>query len=496
MLRAPRAFWRRVARWRMGSVRVWLVISTMLALSAVAAGVVGAQLTRGALADTRTELRTRLQPAQRDAERLTTAWLDQEAGQRGFALTGREALLAPYDRGHQRAVELERSLRLLLRDEPRSLELLAEAGAAGRTWRREAAGPEIAAVRSGDVSRAAMTRMILAGEIHFDVLRARLGALSREIDSRSAAELDAFDRNRAAADRATTVAAVLALAALALTAGVLWLVLSRPLNRLLDQLAAVAAGDSTRPIDVGGPNEIRSISAAAETMRVRLVDRSERLGVLAERERLAAELHDVTIQRVFALGLGLSALASSNPEMTRPLAALLTEADDIITELRRLIFALGNEQVGGDVETRVRQLADLSIPVLGVIATVRVTGEVDQVRGGTADELLAVTRKALRDVAGRPEVETVTVAIDVSTDVSTDASTGEETGTDAGRTAGRICLQVTDDGTAVPGSAATDPRMRELRARARMQGGDLTVAHVDAEGTTVGTTVRWWVPLS
>lgn len=484
MLRAPRPFPRWARGGRMGSVRVWLVISTMLALGAVAAGTVGAELTRGTIHDTRAVLRFHLQPAQRAAQQLTTAWVDQENGRQAYLLTEREAMLQPYVRGRQRAAEVAGSLRVLLRDEPRALRLLDQVDRSGAAWRTRAAGPEIAAVRADGLTQAERVAMITADTVYFDDLRGRLSALGEEIDRRSTVEVDRLDRTQAAADRASTVAAVLALVALVLTGSVLWLVLSRPLHRLLDQLAAVAAGDSTRPIDVGGPNEIRSISAAAESMRVRLVDRSERLGVLAERERLAAELHDVTIQRVFALGLGLSALVSSNPEMARPLAALLNEADDIITELRRLIFALGREEVAMGVDSRVRQLAELSIPVLGVIPDVSVTGDVGLVRGGIADELLAVTRKALRDVAGRTKVGAVAVSIDVGS--------GTDAGTDADATVDRVCLEVTDDGTAPQGTPAADARMRDLRARVRLQGGDLTVAQVRGKGTTV----RWWVPLT
>src|SRR6478672_4568094 len=85
-------------------------------------------------------------------------------------------------------------------------------------------------------------------------------------------------------------------------------------------------------------------------MRISIVDRSaelvaaqHELSVQSERQRVAADLHDTTIQRLFGLGLKLSALASQRTELQGTLNALIDEADEIIRQLRQMIFEMNGD---------------------------------------------------------------------------------------------------------------------------------------------------------
>ena len=117
------------------SLRLWLIAAAVLALLAVGTGAVATVVTRGKVHDSTVELNDHLRPAQSAAQRLLTAYVDEETGQRGFVLTGREAFLQPYRVGVRRAAALEDELTQLLQGRREALTLLADVKAAGVTWR-------------------------------------------------------------------------------------------------------------------------------------------------------------------------------------------------------------------------------------------------------------------------------------------------------------------------------------------------------------------------
>jgi signal transduction histidine kinase len=194
-------------------------------------------------------------------------------------------------------------------------------------------------------------------EERFKTLRGRLGALQGEMDRLVGAEVARLGTAQARVGEAMVVATVLAVLALMSTVMLLHFALTRPLARLRSQLDAVSTGEYDRRIDTPGPAEIRQIAEAAETMRMSIVDRSadlvaaqHELSVHTERQRMAADLHDTTIQRLFGLGLKLSALASQRPELAGTLNDLIDEADEIIRELRRMIFEVNEDEIRASVE--------------------------------------------------------------------------------------------------------------------------------------------------
>lgn len=333
------------------SLRLWLIAAAVLALLAVGTGAVATVVTRGKVHDSTAELNDHLRPAQSAAQRLVTAYVDEETGQRGFILTGRDAFLQPYRVGVRRAAALEDELTRLLAGRREVLTLLADVKSAGVTWRVHALH-EIQAVRHQGTESVHNVARQRKDKVVFDSLRDRLDALQRQMEVLVGEEVARLGAAQRQVEVAMQVAMVLAGLALAATVALLHFALTRPLSRLTGQLGAVAGGEYDRRIDASGPQEIREIAEAAESMRMSIVDRSadlvaaqHELSVQTERQRVAADLHDTTIQRLFGLGLKLSALASQRTELASTLNALIDEADEIIRELRRMIFQMNEDEI-------------------------------------------------------------------------------------------------------------------------------------------------------
>jgi CHASE3 domain sensor protein len=334
------------------SLRLSLLAAAVLALLAVGTGAVATFATRDVVASVSSELTGRLRPAQGASQSLLTAYVDEETGQRGFVLTGDERFLDPYRDGGQEVSRLQLRLEQLLAGNAEASRMLREVRAAGQTWNTHVAA-QIGAVRDQGPAAVRDVRIQREEKRIFDRLRSRLDALRVEVNRLVDAEVQQLATAQDHVDTAMVIALGLAVAALACTVALLWFALTRPLSQLLEQLATVARGDYRRRIDAQGPEEIQRLAEAAETMRVSIVDRSSELaeaqhelGVQNERQRLAADLHDTTIQRLFGLGLKLSALASQHVDLAPTLNVLIEEADEIIRQLRQMIFELEGSPAG------------------------------------------------------------------------------------------------------------------------------------------------------
>ena len=114
-----------------------------------------------------------LSVAQEQVSQLTTAYSDEETGTRGFALSGDEGFLEPYNSGTAQATRLSRSLGTTAAHQ-RALQIpLANVSAAAHQWRTLAAVPSIARRRAGDF-QGASTLLTTQGKPLFDHLRATL----------------------------------------------------------------------------------------------------------------------------------------------------------------------------------------------------------------------------------------------------------------------------------------------------------------------------------
>ena len=265
------------------SLRLWLIAAAVLALLAVGNGAVATVVTRGKVHDSTTVLNDHLRPAQTAAQRLLTAYVDEETGQRGFVLTGKESFLQPYRLGVRRAADLEEQLEDLLHGRAGALTLLADVKAAAVDWRTHVEA-EIATVRARGPEAVHNEARQRKDKAVFDALRDRLDALQVEMEKLVGDEVERLGAAQRDVEVAMILAMVLASLALAPTVALAAL---RP-----DPAAGAADGSARRrcpPASTTGAStppgreEVRLIAEAAETMRMSIVDRSAEL-VAAQHE--------------------------------------------------------------------------------------------------------------------------------------------------------------------------------------------------------------------
>ncbi|MCM2578543.1 sensor histidine kinase [Streptomyces meridianus] len=210
----------------------------------------------------------------------------------------------------------------------------------------------------------------------------------------------------------------------------------------------------------------------------------ERLAVYEDRDRIARDLHDLVIQRLFATGMMLEGAQRKAiiPEVRDGISRAVDEMDVTIQEIRTAIFALqqGPAEAPSGLRTRVEREVNAVSVLLGFRPSVRFTGPVDHLVGEqTARHLLAALREALSNAfrhAGASRVEVVV-----------DATVKLPDGTDGVR------LTVADDGV---GLQATGRRsgLRNLEVRAESLGG--SSRHGPGIGENgKGTRVTWEAPL-
>jgi signal transduction histidine kinase len=209
----------------------------------------------------------------------------------------------------------------------------------------------------------------------------------------------------------------------------------------------------------------------------------ERLAVYEDRDRIARDLHDLVIQRLFATGMMLeSAQRRSNvPEVQRGVGKAVDELDVTIQEIRTAIFALrpGPADVPSGLSTRVLREINMAAVPLGFQPGHRFTGPVDTVVGElTGKNLIAALREALSNAfrhAGSSRIE-VSVEADF---LLPDGRPG-------------VRLAVADDGVGIPDGGRRSG-LKNLKRRAESLGGASWYGPgIGADGG--GTTVVWQVP--
>jgi PAS domain S-box-containing protein len=238
---------------------------------------------------------------------------------------------------------------------------------------------------------------------------------------------------------------------------------------------------------VAAVRDIGERVAAAEALRVsqeRLRDAQQVVALAEDRDRIARDLHDTVIQRLFAAGLSLHSLAGTVDE--RAQSRIETTVDDLdgtIRELRSAIFAL-RTPLAERPSLRARLLdvvADAARP-LGFEPRIEMVGAVDDVPERIAEQVLPTVREALTNVAKHAEASTALVRLAVSEAMD------------------ELELVVADDGVGAArahGSASPQPHelagngMHNIACRAEAVGGSVE-AGPTAEG---GWRVIWCAPL-
>jgi len=201
---------------------------------------------------------------------------------------------------------------------------------------------------------------------------------------------------------------------------------------------------------------------------------SARLAVLQDRERIARDLHDLVIQRLYATGMSLQ---GALPLITRPdvadrVSSAVDALDETIREIRSAIFSLQSPSDPKRVGLRAKILdvvEEMTAP-LGFAPSLRLVGPLDEeVPGEVGEHLLSALREALSNAARHAGASSVDVTVDCGTD---------------------LALLVRDNGTGL-GRSTRRSGLTNLAERARALGGRLRVGR--AEGG--GTDLEWRVAL-
>ncbi|BBY63918.1 hypothetical protein MHEL_21610 [Mycolicibacterium helvum] len=212
-------------------------------------------------------------PVRSQISELSRAYVDQETGQRAFLLTGNVVALDLFEVGAATANRLVPQLRRELAGMPDAdalFTLFEDEVAAAQTWKRQAADPQIVALRTGPIPRAQLDQMVLDGKNLFDRLRERFRALNARIDTLIAEQIEHIQSVLRAANISQYIALTILVASIIACIVTVQRMLTQPVSRLLRTVRAVADGDYDQPIGRGGPREIAEISAAVDDMRNRL----------------------------------------------------------------------------------------------------------------------------------------------------------------------------------------------------------------------------------
>lgn len=150
----------------------------------------------------------------------------------------------------------------------------------------------------------------------------------------------------------------------------------------------------------------------------RLLARVRELSLVEDRERIAADLHDTVIQRLFATGLGLQSAvrAIDNPAAALRVQEAVDELDETIRQIRSTIFALQSPRIPGrSLREEILALSREAASGLGFEPRVRFVGLIDHLVGDAVGvQLLAVLREALSNVVRHAGASQVTVAVEVT----------------------------------------------------------------------------------
>jgi signal transduction histidine kinase len=214
----------------------------------------------------------------------------------------------------------------------------------------------------------------------------------------------------------------------------------------------------------------------------RAADDQRRLALFEERDRIARDLHDSVIQRLFGTGLRMQGLRElvTQPAVERQLGEFVDDLDTTIRDIRRTIFDLHDTPEPGPVSLRAQLLRTIrdAARSLHVDPRVTFTGPLDtKVPDEVRDDVLASLREALSNAARHAEAGLVHVEVAVSEPVA-----GAEW---------LLELSVRDDGQGIRPGSRPGGGLANMGGRASRWGGRCVV-EPNADG---GTHVYWTVPL-
>ncbi len=213
------------------------------------------------------------------------------------------------------------------------------------------------------------------------------------------------------------------------------------------------------------------VALALELARVHRL--REELLVFTDRDRIARDLHDLVIQRLFAAGLSVQSLTRFTKDelATERIRNITGELDEAIRSLRDTIYSLKSS--GGETELlsgRIRRVTRSSAKSMPFTPRLTLTGPVDAVTPDKADNVVAVVSEGLSNAIRHSGADAIGVSVAVIK--------------------GRVTVVITDNGSGFNDSQERNG-LANLEDRARMLDGQCTITTAPDEGTSV----EWSVPL-
>ncbi|CAN5121334.1 two-component system sensor histidine kinase [soil metagenome] len=224
-------------------------------------------------------------------------------------------------------------------------------------------------------------------------------------------------------------------------------------------------------VDVALPESFaKQAGFALEVSQAR--ETSLRLAVLEDRDRIGRDLHDLVIQRLFAVCLGLEGTSrrTSDGDAAQRMSAAVDDLDATIKDIRRTIFALGTVGATADIQSEVTSMVDRARSTLKFRPTLSFEGPVRTLVGPeVAQDVLAVLGEAISNASRHAGATALDIVLAVRDE---------------------IVLTVTDNGRGVP-AGVVESGMGNMRHRAHLRRGSFQVG-VGPEG---GTRLVWSVPI-
>lgn len=239
---------------------------------------------------------------------------------------------------------------------------------------------------------------------------------------------------------------------------------------------AVARSADREPFDDSYLELVRDFAthAALALMVTSGREHARQLTLVGERERIAHDLHDHVIQRLFAAGMDLqgTVVRARSPEVVERLNRTLDDLQTIIEEIRTTIFQLKSpvEYESGFRNRIQRVVADLT-ESRDIITTVRMHGPTTTVGGELAEHAEAVTAEAVSNAVRHSGASRLTIEVDV---------------------ADMLTLDITDNGNGIPADNHRRSGLANMQYRAEQVGGRCEISNEDAGGTRV----HWAAPLT
>jgi PAS domain S-box-containing protein len=207
--------------------------------------------------------------------------------------------------------------------------------------------------------------------------------------------------------------------------------------------------------------------------RQALREAEQSMAIADDRERIARDLHDTVIQRLFASGLALQAVTNRvDPDLRVRLDTVVDDLDQTIRDIRSAIFSLQSSGPADDgVGVRILEVVRQATDSVGFEPRLQFDGPIETTDEDVVEQLLPTLREALTNIAKHAQASTVRVTIEA--------------------TGGHTQMVVVDDGVGLPDDAGGGNGLGNMRNRAELLGGTMTVEDAPPHGTRL----VWTVPV-